>query len=104
VFVGKSLPPHEQGQTPVEAAALGKPLLFGPGMTNFVAIAGELKNCGAAKVVTNETELAAATQEISRDAVKREAMSTAAQTWHRANQGAVARTLEIVRAELAGRV
>ncbi|MFT3866886.1 MAG: 3-deoxy-D-manno-octulosonic acid transferase [Nibricoccus sp.] len=103
VFVGKSLPPHEQGQTPVEAAALGKPLLFGPGMTNFVAIASELKSGGAAKVVTNDTELAEAAQEIFRDAAKREAMSAAALAWHRANQGAVARTLEIVRAELAKR-
>jgi 3-deoxy-D-manno-octulosonic-acid transferase len=100
VFVGKSLPPHEQGQTPVEAAALGKPLMFGPGMTNFVAIASELKSGGAAKVVTNEAEIAAAAQEILRDGAKREAMSAAARVWHRANQGAVTRTLEIVRAEL----
>jgi hypothetical protein len=35
VFVGKSLAPHDGGQTPVEAAVLGKPLLHGPHMTNF---------------------------------------------------------------------
>jgi len=101
VFVGKSLPPHEQGQTPVEAAALGKPLLLGPGMTNFFAIASELVKCGAAQTVTNEKELAAATQKILSDASARQAMADAAVAWHRANQGAVARTLEIVRAELA---
>ena len=70
-------------------------------MTNFVAIASELKSGGAAKVVTNEAEIAAAAQEILSDGAKREAMTAAALAWHRANQGAVARTLEIVRAELA---
>lgn len=103
VFVGKSLPPHEQGQTPVEAAALGKPLLFGPGMTNFFAIATELKSCGAAQTVADEKELAASAQKTLGDAAQRATMSAAALTWHRANQGAVARTLEIVRAELKRR-
>jgi len=101
VFVGKSLPPHEQGQTPVEAAALGKPLLFGPGMTNFFAIAAELTKCGAAKIVADEKELAAAAQKILSDAPVRETMAAAGLAWHRANQGAVGRTLEIVRLELA---
>ena len=100
VFVGKSLPPHDQGQTPVEAAALGKPLLFGPGMTNFFAIADELVKAGAAQTVTNEKELADAARKILSDDITRGAMAEAAQSWHRANQGAVARTLEIVRGEL----
>jgi len=100
VFVGKSLPPHEQGQTPVEAAALGKPLLFGPGMTNFFAIAGELVKSGAAQIVTGEKDLAAAAQKILGDAALRKTMSVAALSWHRANQGAVARTLDVVREEL----
>ncbi len=100
VFVGKSLPPHEQGQTPVEAAALGKPLLWGPGMTNFFEIAGELVTAGAAQIVANESELAAAAQKILADTPTRAAMAEASLRWHRANRGAVARTLEIVRAEL----
>jgi 3-deoxy-D-manno-octulosonic-acid transferase len=101
VFVGKSLPPHEQGQTPVEAASLGKPLLFGPGMTNFFAIADELVKCGAAQVVDDEKELAAAAEKILTEEPAKGAMAEAALTWHRANQGAVSRTLEIIRAELA---
>jgi 3-deoxy-D-manno-octulosonic-acid transferase len=101
VFVGKSLPPHEQGQTPVEAAALGKPLLFGPGMTNFFAIAAELTKNGAARIVADEKELAAAAQKIFSEAPVRDTMAAAALAWHRANQGAVGRTLEIVRAELS---
>ncbi len=101
VFVGKSLPPHEQGQTPVEAAALGKPVLFGPGMTNFFAIAGELVKCGAAQIVADEKELATVTQKIFSDKTLCLAMSSAGLQWHQANQGAVGRTLEIIQAELS---
>ncbi|MFT3781276.1 MAG: glycosyltransferase N-terminal domain-containing protein [Nibricoccus sp.] len=100
IFVGKSLPPHDQGQTPVEAAALGKPILFGPKMTNFFAIAEELKACGAARVVHNADDLFAEAKAILADPAKGEAMSAAARAWHRANQGAVSRTLEIVRQDL----
>ena len=46
IFVGKSLPPHTEGQTPVEAAALEKPILFGPGMGNFRLIARDLLDRG----------------------------------------------------------
>src|SRR5882762_8227279 len=48
VFVGKSLPPHSEGQTPVEAATVGRTIVFGPGMGNFRAIARELVDLGAA--------------------------------------------------------
>jgi 3-deoxy-D-manno-octulosonic-acid transferase len=98
VFCGKSLPPHSEGQTPVEAAALGKAILFGPGMANFRQIARELPACGGAQVVQNEAELAAVGTALLRDDVKRVAMATAARAWQQANQGAMKRTLEVLRA------
>jgi 3-deoxy-D-manno-octulosonic-acid transferase len=58
VFVGKSLPPHTEGQTPVEAAALEKPILFGPGMSNFRLIARDLLARGAAHEVRDVAALA----------------------------------------------
>lgn len=102
VFVGKSLPPHHEGQTPVEAAALGKPVVFGPELTNFKVIARELREAGAARAVADADGLIVAFQELWVDAASRERMAAAAQAWHRANQGAVARTLAVIRAELAG--
>lgn len=101
VFVGKSLPPHTQGQTPVEAAALEKPILFGPGMSNFRLIARDLMQRGAACEVPDGTGLAAQAQELLRDSGRRQALATAAGQWRRENIGAVARTLEIIREELA---
>jgi len=97
VFCGKSLPPHTEGQTPVEAAALGKAILFGPGMANFRQIARELPACGGAQVVQNKAELAAVCTALLRDDAKRAAMAAAARAWQQANQGAMARTLEILR-------
>jgi 3-deoxy-D-manno-octulosonic-acid transferase len=104
VFVGKSLPPHHEGQTPVEAAALGKPVIFGPEMTNFRVISRDMRAAGAAQAVANEAALHAAVLSLWADAPARVRMAEAAQAWKRANQGAVARTLELVRKELAGLV
>jgi 3-deoxy-D-manno-octulosonic-acid transferase len=101
VFVGKSLPPHTEGQTPVEAAALAKPILFGPGMGNFRQISRELTAGGAALVVNDAGELTATAVALLRDEPRRAAMAAAARAWHAANQGAIARTLAVIREELA---
>ena len=101
VFVGKSLPPHTEGQTPVEAAALEKPIMFGPGMGNFRLITRDLLARGAAREVADAAALAEATQELLRDASRREALAAAAAAWRRDNAGAVERTLTVIREELA---
>ncbi|MEZ5415242.1 MAG: 3-deoxy-D-manno-octulosonic acid transferase [Opitutaceae bacterium] len=93
VFVGKSLPPHTEGQTPVESAILGRPLLFGPGMGNFRLIARELTAGGAAQIVPDAAALIERVTALLGEPAQREAMSAAGQTWHQANVGAVERTL-----------
>ena len=100
VFVGKSLPPHTEGQTPVEAAALGKPILFGPGMGNFAVIARELSERGAALQIRDAGALAVAVGDLFRDPARRIALAAAAAAWRRENAGAVARTLAVIREEL----
>ena len=102
VFVGKSLPPHTEGQTPVESAVLGRPLLCGPGMGNFRLIAEELVQSGAARRVADAAELTAQAVALLENPAERTALSTAALAWHQANTGAVARTLAAIRAELGG--
>ncbi len=100
VFVGKSLPPHTEGQTPVEAAALGKPIVFGPGMGNFAHIARELQARGAAQAVADAAGLAVAATELLHDATRRASLAAAAAAWRRENGGAVARTLAVIMSEL----
>lgn len=101
VFVGKSLPPHTEGQTPVEAAAAEKPILFGPGMSNFRDIARDLVSRGAACVVTDQTALRGTIENLLGDPARRAALARAAAEWRQENAGAVARTLAEIQAELA---
>lgn len=103
VFVGKSLPPHTEGQTPVEAAALEKPILLGPGMSNFREIARDLVARGAARIVSDPNALAHACEELLREPAQRAALAQAAGTWRRENAGAVERTLALIRRELSQR-
>jgi 3-deoxy-D-manno-octulosonic-acid transferase len=100
VFVGKSLPPHSEGQTPVEAAAWEKPILFGRGMTNFREIARDLVARGAAREVSDSPELIRLTLQLLRDSAQRAVLSRAAATWRKDNGGALARTLTVLREEL----
>ncbi|RLC28529.1 MAG: hypothetical protein DRH37_09345 [Deltaproteobacteria bacterium] len=55
-FIGGSLV-HRGGQNPLEAAAAGKPVLFGPHMTNFPDISRLLLESGGAWQVRDEMEL-----------------------------------------------
>jgi 3-deoxy-D-manno-octulosonic-acid transferase len=91
-FIGKSLPHHEGGQTPIEAAALGVPLVFGPNMSNFKDIARTLEETGAARRVDNAPAAQAALLALLQDPARRAQMSAAARAWHSASQGATQRT------------
>jgi 3-deoxy-D-manno-octulosonic-acid transferase len=101
VFVGKSLPPHTEGQTPVEAAVLQKPILFGSGMSNFRPIARDLLACGAAREVRDGSELGLACEELLREPERRATLAEAAARWRQDNAGAVGRTLAIIGGELS---
>lgn len=97
VFVGKSLPPHDGGQTPVEAAILGKPVLHGPAMTNFRDIIRSLTEAEAVRGVETHGDLVRAAVELLENAADREALANAAREWSAANRGATERTLAEVR-------
>lgn len=103
VFVGKSLAPHEGGQTPVEAAVLGKPVLHGPHMTNFREIVQTLTEAGAVRRVETTAALGQAVGELLADAPLREKLAAAATAWSAVNRGATARTVAAIREVLAAR-
>ncbi len=100
VFVGKSLAPHEGGQTPVEAAILGRPILHGPRMSNFREIVRALDTGGAAREVEHAGALVTAAVELLEDAGRRGRMAAAASAWAGTNRGATARTLAALQDEL----
>jgi len=101
VFVGRSLPPHTQGQTPIEAGLLQKPILFGPGMSNFKGIAQSLIDHGVAEQVEHPTGL----EEKLRDWMAAPDLlrekSNNASGWIAAHRGANTRTLQGLEAPLA---
>lgn len=96
VFVGKSLPPHREGQTPIEAAGLGRPLVFGPGMASFRSIAVDLVKTGAAIQVANADELNMTLAKLVDDAGGRNRMAEAGRSWHQASRGALERTMDSI--------
>ena len=101
VFVGKTLPPHTEGQTPVEAAARGRVVIFGPGTANFRGIAGELERGGAACRVADADGLVEAVSSLAKDTAARARLGAAALAWHAGNRGAAARTLAALQKILA---
>lgn len=100
VFIGKSLAPHDGGQTPVEAAVLGKPILHGPHMTNFREIIRTLTEAGAVRRVETHSELITEAVELLQDSGQREKLAAAAREWSESNRGATDRTLAVIRAHL----
>lgn len=90
-FIGKSLPPNVGGQTPIEAAGLGVPLLMGPNMNNFKMIAASLAELGAARVVEDADALSGQIGALFKDREKRIAMGTAGRAWHEQNRGSCQR-------------
>lgn len=95
-FIGKSLPPNNGGQTPIEAAAMGIPLIYGPNMNNFRQICQSLEEANAAKKIHTSQELKDRLIQLLKAPEERHALSIAARQWHQQNQGATERTLEIL--------
>ncbi len=92
-FTGKSLPPHDGGQTPIECAAAGVPVIYGPHMTNFKSICQGLEKNGAAVKCADAEEVLKEILSLARDRNSLTKKSAAGVAWHKSNQGATERTL-----------
>ena len=77
VYIGKSIL-HDGGHNPREPARLGRAVVFGPGMTNFVDAAAALSVSGGAIEVLDEDGLGDTVVELFADDAKREAMGQTA--------------------------
>jgi 3-deoxy-D-manno-octulosonic-acid transferase len=99
IFVGKSLA-GQGGQNIVEAAASGHPVVFGPHMQNFKAIAAQFVAEGACVQVQNAEELKRALEQLLADADRRKKIAAAARRVIDTNVGATDRNLELIREAL----
>lgn len=101
IFVGKSLT-AAGGQNPIEPGAMGKPMVFGPNMQNFAAIASAFVSAAGAVQVRDASELERVLGELLADPAKREALGRNALRVVRENQGAIERTVDMIVRHLEG--
>jgi 3-deoxy-D-manno-octulosonic-acid transferase len=95
-LIGKSLPPHREGQSPIEAAALGVPSVMGPGMGNFRDITRGLCDAGASLRATDESNAMELLLKLASDADLRAKMSEKATAWFAAQKGARETTMKAI--------
>lgn len=91
-FCGKSLPPNEGGQTPVEAAAAGLAIVYGPRMTNFHEMCRQLESSEAAFRTQDAAQAEAVIARLVRDPQERRSVGARALRWCADNRGATERT------------
>jgi 3-deoxy-D-manno-octulosonic-acid transferase len=95
IFVGKSL--HGQGgQNPIEPGALGKPMIFGPNMQNFEAIARTFVSARAARQAPDAAGVEKAITELLASREQREELGRNALEVVRQNRGSIDRTIDMI--------
>jgi 3-deoxy-D-manno-octulosonic-acid transferase len=95
VFVGKSLT-AKGGQNPIEPAALGKPVVFGPNMQNFADVTGIFLKRDAAVQVRNAADLEKTIGELLSNPERCAQLGRNARKTVEDNQGAVERTANLI--------
>ncbi|MBI5777876.1 MAG: 3-deoxy-D-manno-octulosonic acid transferase [Planctomycetes bacterium] len=96
VFVGGSMIPHG-GQSILEPAAAGKPIVFGPDMSNFQDIANQLIKENAAMSVSNKSGLHQALLSLLAEPERRNRIGTKAREVISRYQGATTQNMEFIR-------
>jgi len=99
--VGGSFVP-KGGQNPIEPAACGKPVLFGPDMHDFPDVSRWLVEAGGAVQVRNEQELFAECRRLLADPQQARVMGDRARGVVTANQGTTARIVADITGLAAG--
>lgn len=102
-YVGGTLDGHRGGQSMIEPAGYGVPTVFGPHVWNFRDAAQRLCDAHGARQIQSEHELAPRLLELLTQPLLRQQMGQAAQELVRSQQGATARTLDLLESVLAPR-
>ncbi|MGI2258575.1 lipid IV(A) 3-deoxy-D-manno-octulosonic acid transferase [Shewanella sp. GXUN23E] len=98
-FVGGSLIVHG-GHNPLEAAALGLPVIMGPNYRDFLEITGMLQQAGNLVVVDDAAALALKVTELAANDSARAQAGAAGVTVLERNRGALARQYALVESQL----
>ncbi len=96
-FIGKSLPPNRGGQSPLECAAAGVPMVYGPRMSNFRQICKTLEDSRAAIRTENSRQAQAELLRLAQSPELRAQMGKSAKEWHTSNIGASERCFQALK-------
>lgn len=94
--IGRSFPPHTEGQTPIEAAVLGIPVVYGPSLSNFRSICRALEKANGSVRVNTPEALPEVLFELFQQPEKREQMRDASTKVFEQSRGSTQRTLEMI--------
>lgn len=95
VFIGGTFCPRG-GQNMLEPAALGKPVVSGPSLSNFEDIARTLVAAGGMQVVDEPSKLGKALEDLLRDPAKARETGARSLDAVRAGRGAIDRTMDLI--------
>jgi 3-deoxy-D-manno-octulosonic-acid transferase len=84
------------GQNMLEPAALGKPVVSGPSLTNFEEIARTLVAAGGMRVIDNPVDLAGALAELLRDPARAREIGARSVETVKSGRGALDRTMDLI--------
>jgi 3-deoxy-D-manno-octulosonic-acid transferase len=101
VFIGKSLT-AKGGQNPIEPAALGKPVVFGPNMSEFEDIVRNFLDGDGAVQVQDKEQLETALETLLADTKRRDEVGRNGLKVVHQNLGAIDRTVEMIVKHLEG--
>jgi 3-deoxy-D-manno-octulosonic-acid transferase len=96
VFIGKSLLGNSGGQSPLDAAAYGVPMVYGDSMTNFRAICQSLESAGGAVKAGDTASAQDALVELALNEHKRAHLSKILSGWYAKNRGATEHTYRAI--------
>ncbi|MDR1255362.1 MAG: hypothetical protein LBJ94_00310 [Puniceicoccales bacterium] len=96
VFIGKSLLGNSGGQSPLDAAAYGIPMVYGDNMTNFRAICQSLELSGGAVKAGDAAAAQSALVELAFDGQRRGQLSKILADWYVQNRGAAEYTYRAI--------
>ena len=99
-FVGGSLAPRG-GHNPLEPAAHGRPVLFGPDMSDFAAITDRLRAAGGGRVVDGAQALQRAAAALLEDPDRAASAGRAARRVFETSAGALEKTVTVIRGLLS---
>lgn len=101
VFIGKSLLKNRGGQSPLDAAAHGIPMVYGPYMSNFVSICQSIEALGGAIKVVDDVQAIQSIATLASDQQKRMQLEKVLKLWYKSNCGASELTYKIIAEDIA---